>query len=65
MGIISGRYLDQLERQDGRWGIRRRVVISDWTRNHLDGPEWEYTSERSGYVGGRRGQADMSYEFFS
>jgi hypothetical protein len=52
MGIISGRYLDQLER-------------SDWTRNHLDGPEWEYTSERSGYVGGRRGQADMSYEFFS
>jgi hypothetical protein len=65
MGIISGRYLDNLERQDGRWGITRRVVISDWTRNHFGGAEWERTSERSGYVGGRRGEADPSYEFFS
>ncbi|MFY9929776.1 MAG: hypothetical protein WAK82_17370 [Streptosporangiaceae bacterium] len=39
-------------------------AISDWTRDHLDGPEWEHTSERSVYVGSRRGQADMPYEFF-
>lgn len=64
LGIISGRYLDVLVRQDGRWGIARRVVVSDWTRNHFDGPEWERTTERSGYVGGRRGDSDMSYEFF-
>ena len=64
MGIISGRYLDTLERRDGRWGILRRVVISDWTRNHFDGPEWEHTTERAGYVGGRRGTSDLSYEFF-
>jgi hypothetical protein len=64
MGIISGRYLDQLARQDGRWGIARRVVVSDWTRNHFGGLEWERTSERGGYVGGKRGRGDMSYEFF-
>jgi hypothetical protein len=28
MGIISGRYLDVLERQGERWGIVRRVVVS-------------------------------------
>ena len=64
MGIISGRYLDVLARADGRWGIERRVVISDWTRNHFGGDEWEKTTERSGYVGGRRGESDRSYSFF-
>lgn len=65
LGIISGRYLDQLERTENGWRIRRRVVISDWTRNHLEGPEWERTTERGGYLGGRRGDADPSYEFFA
>lgn len=64
LGIISGRYLDNLERQDGRWGVARRVVISDWTRIHIEGPEWERNTEHGGYVGGRRGHADVSYEFF-
>jgi hypothetical protein len=64
LGIISGRYLDALVRQDGRWGIERRVVISDWTLNNFYGPEWAKTTERGGYVGGRRGHTDMSYEFF-
>ncbi|WP_238005494.1 nuclear transport factor 2 family protein [Dactylosporangium sp. AC04546] len=65
LGIISGRYLDVLERRDGRWGIVRRVVVSDWTRNDFAGPEWERTTERAGYVGGRRGDNDQSYEFFA
>lgn len=65
LGIISGRYLDHLVRVDGRWGIRRRVVVSDFTRNHFGGEEWERTTERAGYVGGRRGQEDRSYELFA
>jgi hypothetical protein len=65
MGIISGRYLDILERHEGRWGILRRVVLSDWTRDSFDGPEWERATERAGYVGGRRGETDMSHEFLS
>ena len=65
LGIISGRYLDNLERHDGAWGIARRVVLSDWTRNHMDGPEWEFTSERGGFPVGRRGEGDLSYGFFA
>jgi SnoaL-like domain len=64
LAIMSGRYLDELEKLDGKWGIVRRIVVSDWTRNHFDGPEWEKTTERGGYIGGRRGRADRSYELF-
>lgn len=64
LAVMSGRYLDELERRDGTWGIARRTVISDWTRNHVDGPEWEKTTERAGYPGGRHGDADPSHYFF-
>lgn len=64
LALMSGRYLDELERRDGGWGIARRTVVSDWTRNHVDGAEWEKTTERGGYVGGRRGGEDPSYGFF-
>lgn len=64
-GQRSTRYLDVLERNDGRRGIARRVVISDWTLNDFYGPEWESTTERAGYVGGRRGPSDASHEFFA
>lgn len=65
MAVMFGRYLDLLERKDGRWGIVRRVAISDLTRNHLDGAEWARATEAGGYVGGRRGSHDRSYEFFA
>jgi SnoaL-like domain len=29
---VGGRYLDDLERRDGMWRIRRRVGAYDWTR---------------------------------
>lgn len=64
LAVLSGRYLDELERRDGTWGIVRRTVVSDWSRNHFDGPEWEKTTERSGYIGGRRGDEDFSYQHF-
>jgi hypothetical protein len=31
----------------------------------MDGPEWEFTSERGGFPVGRRGDGDLSYEFFA
>jgi hypothetical protein len=31
MVVFGGRYLDQLERRDGRWGIVARVVAHDWS----------------------------------
>lgn len=30
--FVGGRYLDELERRDGIWRIRRRVGAYDWTR---------------------------------
>lgn len=31
MVVFGGRYLDELERRDGRWGIVARVVAHDWS----------------------------------
>lgn len=31
MVVFGGRYLDELERRDGRWGIVTRVVAHDWS----------------------------------
>jgi hypothetical protein len=28
---FGGRYLDRLERRDGRWGIVDRLVVHDWS----------------------------------
>lgn len=30
--IFGGRYVDKMERRDGRWGIVDRVVVCDWSR---------------------------------
>jgi hypothetical protein len=65
LGLISGRYVDLLERRDHRWGICRREVISDWTRDDVSGPVWTTTTPDGGYLPGRRGLADPSYELLS
>jgi hypothetical protein len=31
MVVYGGRYLDELARRDGRWGIVARVVAHDWS----------------------------------
>lgn len=65
MALYSGRFIDNLVREDGRWGIRRREVITDWSRNHLDGPPWQHVvPEDNKYLAGRRGHEDPSYAFF-
>jgi 3-phenylpropionate/cinnamic acid dioxygenase small subunit len=39
---IGGRYLDRMERRDGRWGIAHRDVVFDWSRVDDAGlPYWE------------------------
>jgi hypothetical protein len=32
--LFSGRYLDTLEKRDGRWKILHRQVVMDWSRTH-------------------------------
>lgn len=65
LGLISGRYVDVLERRNHRWGISRREVISDWTRDDVSGPVWATTTSDGGYLPGRRGLADHSYQLLS
>jgi SnoaL-like domain len=56
--VNGGRYLDRLERRDGRWGIVARVVISEW------GATWDgsATSEESGFIPARMDKEDLSYQ---
>ena len=56
------RYLDQLERRDGRWAIASRVVVLDWER--VSPPEQPSTSAAS-WQRGARGNADPSASFFA
>jgi hypothetical protein len=61
MALMSGRYVDQLVREDGRWGVLRREVISDFSRNDVGGEPWAYVEPSAdGFAGGRRGAADPS-----
>ena len=30
--VFGGRYIDRMERRDGRWAIADRVVVCDWSR---------------------------------
>lgn len=39
LAVTGGRYLDDLERRDGRWAILRRVMVVDWSRADLPGQE--------------------------
>jgi len=65
LGIFAGRYLDQFERRDGSWRIARRVVINDWSREHLPGQDWPRGSPAAGgFVAGRRSRDDAEYDLF-
>jgi len=65
MGVMSGRYIDVLERRDGSWKILRRQVISDWTREDFGGPPWlRTTADYGGFLRGVRGDGDPSYQHF-
>ncbi|MCE7797157.1 nuclear transport factor 2 family protein [Sphingobium sufflavum] len=37
---IGGRYLDVLERREGRWGIASRLMLYDWYQGWGDAIDW-------------------------
>jgi hypothetical protein len=63
MGIAAGRYLDDFERRDGRWRIRVRRIVMDWTRDDLGGDVWPGVEGRP-TPGRRMREDDASYAFF-
>lgn len=58
---FGGRYLDKLERRDGRWGIVDRLVVHDWSR-HDTSPRYEHIEAFPQGIGST---ADASYPHFA
>lgn len=55
--VFGGRYVDRMERREGRWAIADRVVVVDWSRDDRVGM-WE---REPMFAAGVRGHQDVSY----
>lgn len=58
-----GRYLDKLERREGRWGIVERVVLGDWDRVDEVKERVEGDLVKK-LIRGQRNKQDPSYAYF-
>ena len=38
--VIGGRYLDELEKREGRWAIRHRTMLYDWFQDWGAAADW-------------------------
>lgn len=56
---IGFRFLDRFERRAGRWGIVRRVAVTDWCRLWDPATRWEVADS---LLTGRPGSDDPLYE---
>lgn len=56
--VGSGRYIDRLERRDGRWAITRRQLLMD-SSFEVDGAAWNRNEDW--FVVGTRDRDDPSY----
>jgi hypothetical protein len=55
---LGGRFVDRLERQDGRWLIKSRTVVRDWGISIPVEADW---TERVGLKNGQRSNADPAF----
>jgi hypothetical protein len=55
---LGGRFVDTLRREDGRWLIKRRVVVRDWTLSFPCQPPWE---SAMALTPGERSNADPAF----
>jgi hypothetical protein len=65
--VIGGRYLDSMEKRDGKWGIARRVMLYDWFQDWGQSVDWSqgvmgYPFSGDHYTG--RVKDDHSAAFF-
>lgn len=61
LAFVGGRYLDRFERRDGSWGIARRRVVLDWTREEVPGSGW---AAEAYFPRGERRERDPSADLF-
>ena len=55
---LGGRFVDRLERHDGRWLIKSRVVVRDWGISLPVAADW---TEDVGLKDGQRSNADPAF----
>jgi hypothetical protein len=55
---LGGRFVDKLERHDGRWRIKHRVVVRDWGISLPIEADWTATA---GLAEGQRSGSDPSF----
>lgn len=60
---IGGRYLDVFTREDGRWAIKTRDVIFDWSRMDPETEKFWAKHPAADFLYGRRGPADPLYGY--
>ncbi|WP_051267574.1 nuclear transport factor 2 family protein [Nakamurella lactea] len=66
MALMSGRYVDSLVRENDVWGIKRRLVTSDFSLNDIFGEPWQHVVPTpEGFLKGGRGSADPSNTVFA
>lgn len=55
---LGGRFVDKLERREGQWKIKHRIVVRDWGVTIPMESDW---TEHAGLFDGLRSAADPSY----
>jgi hypothetical protein len=55
---LGGRFVDRLERREGKWKVKHRIVVRDWGVTIPMASDW---TEHAGLFDGQRSAADPSY----
>lgn len=55
---LGGRYVDTLVREDGRWKIKKRICVRDWSISQPIANDWLASA---GFVQGQRSNNDPSF----
>jgi hypothetical protein len=58
IGQLGGRYVDTLVRENGKWLIKSRICVREWSHSHAVAGDW---LANAGFAAQHRGQADASY----
>ncbi|MCB2077691.1 MAG: nuclear transport factor 2 family protein [Novosphingobium sp.] len=56
---LGGRYVDTLKREGGKWRIKKRLCVREWSISHTIAQDW---LAGAGFIDTQRGPADVSWD---
>lgn len=56
---LGGRYVDTLAREDGKWKLKKRLCVREWSYSRPIESDW---LAQAGFMETRRGPQDVSWE---